>query len=230
VPPQLLTTYVARQAALYWQARLCAVFGSFFRAPAFRSLTMFGLGIATLGVSTATAPAATGDVASTRLGGVITLSGRVGPLRLNVSSAVSISETLGAPAVQMTGSTTAGLPEYLGLGYDCRGPQLDECGTTYFVSQETHRFESFSTTSAAYRLPSGVHVGMSGDQAARLMRKPDIGGCLQGIGLRSPTLSLFVATKGGRTRSEPGKLVISGGRVISIGLDDRQHGVGVLFC
>jgi hypothetical protein len=203
------------------------------RAQAARMVLALGVALATLGVSVSAVSASdhpSGAIASAKLGGVITISGRVGTLRLNVSSAAAITGALGAPAMQMTGGVAPGVPQYLGLGYDCRGSQIYQCSTVYYVSQATNRLEAFSTTSRAYRLANGVRVGMSGGEASRLAHKRDLGGCTQGISLHTPNVETYLATKGGRTKEEPGALVISGGQVISITLEDRRYRVGALFC
>ncbi len=215
------------------QVRLRAMYPSRMRAQRARTTLALGVALATLALSISAASVAAqpaGSVASTRLGGVITLSGRVGPLRINVSSSTEITHALGAPVVEMTGGVAPGLSQYLGLGYDCRGSQIYQCSTVYYVSQTTNRLESFSTTSRTYRLSSGVRVGMSGSEASRLAHQRDLGGCTQGIALYTPAVETYVATKGGATREEPGALVVTGGQVISITLEDRHHGVGALFC
>jgi hypothetical protein len=99
-----------------------------------------------------------------------------------------------------------------------------------YVSQATNRLEAFSTTSQAYRLTNGVRVGMSGGEASRRVNKRDLGGCTQGISLHTPNVETYLATKGGRTKEESGALIVSGGRVISITLEDRRYRVGALFC
>jgi hypothetical protein len=203
------------------------------RAQTARIVLALGVALATLGVSVSAVSASDhpfGALASTKFGGVITMSGRIGTLRLNVSSAAAITRALGGPAVQMTGVIVPSIPQYLGLGYECRGSQLSQCSTVYYVSQETNRLEAFATTSDAYRLSNGVRVGMSGGEASRLAHKRDLGGCTQGISLHTPSVETYLATKGGRTKEEPGALVITGGQVISITLEDRRHGVGALFC
>jgi hypothetical protein len=191
------------------------------------AVVMFGVSVSAVSASDHPPRA----LASTKFGGVITMSGRIdSTLRLNVSSAAAITTALGVPAVQMTGVTVPSIPQYLGLGYECLGSQLSQCSTVYYISQETNRLEAFSTTSRAYRLTNGVRVGMSGGEASRLAHKRDLGGCTQGISLHTPSVETYLATKGGKMKEEPGALVISGGQVISITLEDRHYGVGALFC
>jgi hypothetical protein len=203
------------------------------RARPARIVLALGVALATLGVSVSAVSASDhppGTLASTKFGGVITMSGGIGTLRLNVSSSAAITRVLGVPAVEMTGVTVPSIPQYLGLGYECRGSQLSQCSTVYYISQETNRLEAFSTTSRAYRLTNGVRVGMSGGEASRLAHKQDLGGCTQGISLHTPNVETYLATKGGRMKEESGALVISGGQVISITLEDRRYRVGALFC
>jgi hypothetical protein len=188
--------------------------------------------IAILAITVAGAALApTRSSASSVPSGLVTLSGRIGAVQLNVSSTAAIEAAVGQPEIQTSGVFDPGLAPYLALGYECSGPDISQCATAYYVNEATGRLESFATTSSAYHLPSSARVGMSGTRASRLTHHRDIGGCLQGISLTSHVLTMYLATRGGRMHVTPGgPLVVSGGRVISIAVEDRKHGVGVLFC
>jgi hypothetical protein len=202
------------------------------RVPRLAAAACCGLAILAISAGPVSATHHTGvRIASSRAGGVITISGQIGSLRVDVSSASAITRALGAPRVEASQAPLGpGYPGSTVFGYKCSGPRINQCDTTYFVSQTTHRLESFSTTSPSYRLASGARVGMSGSEAARLTHEHDLGGCTQGISLSTPTLSVYLGTEGGQTHPEGNELRISGGRVTYIAVEDLRHGVGVLFC
>jgi hypothetical protein len=165
----------------------------------------------------------------------ISKSGRIGRLRIGVSTAADITRALGRPGYTATGNVCGvgcGYPDYELFGYDCTGRQPQpapgsSCVVNYYVSLDSHRLESFATTSNAFALPGGVRVGVSGTAAAERERQPDERGCGQAIFLKTPKLSIDLWTRGGRENKPP---YVEGGRVVGIGIDDRKSGVGVLFC
>jgi hypothetical protein len=164
----------------------------------------------------------------------ISRSGRIGKLAIDVSAATDITRLFGPPGFTDTGNVcggSCGYADYEVLGYGCgHSPQYGSgttCSTNYYVSLTTGRLESFVTTSRAFALPGGVRVGVSGTAAAKREHQPDIGGCFQGIFLRTRTVDIDLWTRGGHEKRPP---YIQGGKIAAIGIDDRRAGVGVLFC
>ena len=164
----------------------------------------------------------------------ISRSGQIGALRLDVSTAADVEGAWGAPDYTTTGNVGGGpgYPNYTLLGYRCHARQgYTACAINFYVSQTTHRLESFATTSPDFLLFGGVHVGMSADVASRREHQPNELGCGQSIGVSTQRLSAEIGTRGGHAhpRNGAGEYVI-GGQVASIGIDYKQYGVGVLFC
>jgi hypothetical protein len=174
-----------------------------------------------------TAVAALGHSSKTR----ISLSGRIGSLKLNASTRAEIVRRLRAPDYSSRGNIGEGAPptpNYQLLGYDCTQQQsYTTCAVNYYLNARRHRLESFSTTSSAFVLPGGVHVGMPAAKAAQIEREPDTGGCTQGIFRTTPQLSIYISTRGGHLGTD-GRVV--GGRVSGISIDYRHYGVGVGIC
>jgi hypothetical protein len=158
----------------------------------------------------------------------ISRSGHIGGLRLNVTTVADIERQWGPPGYTKAANVGAGdYPNYLMLGYGCHGEHTATvCSTSFFVSRKTRRLESFTTTSPDFVLFGNVHVGMSGDVAARREHQPDEAGCGQGINVSTHSLSVVISTEGGKLHGQ----VVSGGRVVGIAIDDKPYGVGVLFC
>jgi hypothetical protein len=133
-----------------------------------------------------TAVSAVGQSSKTR----ISISGRIGSLKLNASTLAEIIRRLGAPEYSSNGNIGQGVPptpNYQLLGYDCTQQQSStRCAVNYFMNARRHRLESFSTTSGAFVLRGGVHIGMSAAKAVQTEREPDIGGCAQGIMVTAP--------------------------------------------
>jgi hypothetical protein len=162
---------------------------------------------------------------------LVSLSGRIGAVEINASTRSQIIHAVGRPAYAHSGNIGQGAPttpNYQLLGYQCRELQsFTSCAVNYYLNASRHRLESFSTTSTAFMLPGGVHVGMPAGQAARIEHEPDTGGCVQGIWVRTRKLLILIATRGGRIgRGDR----VTGGRVAAILLDDRRYGVGVTVC
>jgi hypothetical protein len=105
--------------------------------------------------------------------GVLTLAkGRVGPLRLDVSTAIDVQRFAGPADYLGIGAFRSGgvVPLFLALGYDChhvrnsgiptdrddgtgtRHPRLSGvvCVTTYFVNTRTNRLSLFTSRSANF--------------------------------------------------------------------------------
>ncbi|HWF74109.1 MAG TPA: hypothetical protein VG186_12230 [Solirubrobacteraceae bacterium] len=184
----------------------------------------------TVGVA---AIAADGQTRVTR----ISLSGRIGPLRLDSSTRTDITGRLGPPDYSSSGNIGLAptlTPKYELLGYQCtQQSSFTTCAINYYLNARRHRLESFSTTSSAFALPGGIHVGTPAEQAVRIEHKPDLGGCRQGITVRTPRLTAFIWTSGGRFKSTKHAIEVIGGQVSQISIDYRRYGVGangVNFC
>ena len=169
--------------------------------------------------------------------GVVTIteSGSIGAVRLNVSTAADIEQQWGPAAYSTTGNvmgiSNSYYPNYRLFGYECHQQRgYTVCAINFYMSRRTHRLESFTTTSPRFRLFGGVHVGMAANVASSREHKPDIAGCGQFISVSTPQLFVAIWTRGGRAHLRDGTEYVSGGRVASIGIDYKRHGVGVLFC
>lgn len=161
----------------------------------------------------------------------VSLSGGIGSLKLNGSTRAEIVRRLGPPNYSMNGNIGHGsppTPNYQLLGYGCTMQMsYTFCDVNYYINVRRHRLESFYTTSSAFVLSGGVHVGMSAGKAARIEREPDHTGCEQGIAVTTPRLSIFIQTRGGHAEADG---VVAGGRVSGISIDHRPYGVGVGIC
>lgn len=165
----------------------------------------------------------------------ISRSGTIGSLRLNVSSAADVVQRWGEPGYETSGnvlgSAMSGYPDYGQLGYHC-GPRFGatHCAVNYYISQTTQRLESFETTAPEFLLFGRVHVGMSADLAAKREHQRDISGCGQGVSVSTPSLSVGINTRGGKSHAGRNGIYILGGKVSSIAIDYKRFGVGLLFC
>jgi hypothetical protein len=161
----------------------------------------------------------------------ITASGQIGRIRINTSTRDQIIRLLGPPDYDKRGNIGQGAPRtpsYEALGYGCYEDQgVTTCAVNYYLNVRRQRLESFYTKSSAFVLPGGVYVGMPAGRASQLERKPDTGGCEQGIGLTTRKLSIYIQTQGGHLGSNNR---VIGGRVSGISIDDRSDGVGVTLC
>lgn len=164
----------------------------------------------------------------------ISRAGSIGSLKLNVSTLARVEHIWGPPAFTMTGnmdSPSPGYPNYTQLGYECHADRgATTCATNFYISQRSQRLESFATTSQQFVLFGGVHVGMAADAASHREHRPNFEGCGQGIGVSTPTLSVGIDTKGGRTQPTAHGLRVTGGSVVEITIDEKRYGVGLLFC
>jgi hypothetical protein len=161
----------------------------------------------------------------------ISVSGRIGTLRLNASTPANVVRHWGPPDYTHTGNIfgpSSPYPDYTLLGYGCslRGGATF-CATNFWISRRTHRLESFSTTSSRFVLFGAVHVGMSATVASRREHEPDVAGCGELIHVTTRHLDVVISTHGGRLGADNR---LSGGRVEGIGIDENRLGVGVNFC
>lgn len=160
--------------------------------------------------------------------------GRIGALRLNVSTPADVERQWGPPEYTLIGNVAGsilGFPNYTLLAYRCRlEGGYTSCAVDFYISQRTQRLESFTTTSRQFVLFGGVRVGMSADVASAREHRPDESGCGQQIYVSTTRMMVDIWTRGGHEYARRGGRYVAGGRVTGIGIDDAHHGVGVLFC
>ena len=161
----------------------------------------------------------------------ISNSGQIGRLRIDASTGADITRLFGPPDYTTTGNIGQGAPptpSFRLYGYHCATrQQVTSCAISYYVSLVTNKLESFMTTSAAFDLAGGVHVGMSATRAAAIERQPNIAGCAQGIRASTHRLVTYIATVGGHLGANGD---VTGGTVSQLSVESQQHGVGVTLC
>lgn len=173
--------------------------------------------------------------------GRITLSGRVGPLMFDRSTASDVTAFAGQP--DATGDGNFGAiprdPDYVALGYICqeqrgrgliRVDSFDYCATAFYINTWTQRLVGFRSISWRYSM-RGASPGMATRSAERHMHRLAHGGCLVGFffGWRGHhRASFWGEVDGGRGVGR--KLVIHGGQLTSLNLESNRYPVGLLFC
>jgi hypothetical protein len=195
--------------------------------------------IATVCILGAAGPsrAAPGGTATT-----VTAGGRIGPVTLDRSDRSAIVDFAGEPEVD--GVNTGAYPGsgWEALGYRC-GPKNTRpplvatagaggpfCRTVYYLNSETGRLGTFFTSMPGFRDAHGVFVGTRTAKAARREGAKALGGCLQGIAIRSPSAFFHLIITGGHTHARGNQLVVSGGRIGALVLHSRRNDVGVFDC
>jgi len=164
---------------------------------------------------------------------LVTASGRIGALRVDVSTQTGIVAAAGRPDAERTGSFNGSRP-YRALGYGCSmkrsavtWPLLAQgpfCRTVFFLdTRGAGRLGTFFTTSNRYREGHGIRIGMPTSTAERLLRMRVVIGCEENIYLDK----LTIAFAGGH-RGRDGHLI--GGHVEAFALHGRRHDVGVFDC
>jgi hypothetical protein len=166
----------------------------------------------------------------------VSVAGRVGPLRVDVSRRSAVVAFAGRPDAEQVGRS-GDSERYDALGYDCgsnAGPQgiplvkrRPRCRTVFFVEARTGIFGLFYTADPRYREAHGVRVGMPQRTAERLLGRRLHGGCGENIFLQSPRALLTVSFTG-HTVDSKGQLVR--GHVAELVLHGLHHNPGVFEC
>lgn len=170
---------------------------------------------------------------------VVTVTGRIGPLRLDVSSRAAVIAFAGRPDAERHGRASGGYAPYEALGYGCgkahasnAAPLVEGrapyCRTVFFINSRTGRLETFFTSSTRYSEAHGVRIGMRTAAAERRLRKRLFEGCETNIFLKSRNASLTVAFTGGR--AQPPSLHVTGGHVYAFVLHSHRTDAGVFDC
>jgi hypothetical protein len=164
--------------------------------------------------------------------GVVT-AGRVGPLRVDVSTRAAIVAFAGKPDVTVTSRTPwPGVPRYRALAYSCSHtsrladedlPDHQFCRTIYYVNSRTRRLAAFYTYSPAFCTTNGIRPGMAQNAADRRKHQTPQGPW-NAIGGTSSSANLILPSSCHRVTS--GRCA---GKVVAFMLESRHHPVGLLF-
>jgi len=180
--------------------------------------------LATVAGAAALLTACSSGVATAR---VISVDGRIGPLRIDHSDAAAVIAFAGRPAAERRGRIF-GSRAYRAFGYGCATISSDVvfpivpggpyCRTIFYLNPRTDRLATFFTTSPRYSEDHGVHIGMRTAEVERLLHKRLYRGCEEDIYLGSPTATLTIAFLGGIVRKEPAAsgLHVTGGGVYAL--------------
>jgi hypothetical protein len=182
-------------------------------------------------------------------GGLVTLSGAIGALKLDRSTEADITALVGDPeATAEDNFQFPGAPEYRALGYGCTKTKARDaaqltyygtagpyCRTIYYINLARGVLGSFWTTSPAFHTERGTHVGTATAAAVQNERRPARNGCLIGLTETSKSLTLVLDVVGYRERPvHPGRkdhlARPVGGVVGDFATDGARSGVGLLFC
>jgi hypothetical protein len=178
--------------------------------------------------------------------GRITLTGRVGPLRVDRSTRRDVLAFAGQPDATGTGNFDAvpRRPNYFAMGYSCQADdepglakvdRFNYCQTVFYVNGATKRLVAFRTSARAYAF-MGTSPGMATREARRRMHRFARSGCLTGFVFfdRRGPAALFGEVDGGRTIPHRHRANvssrISGGTLEALELESNRHPVGLLFC
>ena len=117
--------------------------------------------------------------------------GRIGPLRLDVSTESDVRDFAGKPfKIAKVFSEAKKDPVGHELYYRCG----DRCVTVYAISYATGKLADFNTESRRFVSERGSHVGMPAKRAAAAEHRKIVGACGEGraIQLRSDEHHIFV--------------------------------------
>jgi len=163
----------------------------------------------------------------------VSVSGRVGPLRVDESRRAAVVAFAGRPDAEQVGRSDDS-ERYDALGYDCgsrAGPQgiplvkrRPRCRTVFFVETRSGRLGIFYSADARYVEAHGVRIGMPTRTAERLLGRRLHEGCGANIFLRSPRAGLTISFTGRTSNLE------KGGHVAELVLHGLHHDPGVFEC
>jgi hypothetical protein len=117
--------------------------------------------------------------------------GRIGPLKLDVSTESDVRDFAGKPfKIEKVFSEAKKDPVGYELYYRCG----DRCVTTYAIAYSTGKLSDFDTQSPRFVSERGSRVGMSATRAAAAEHRKIVGACGEGrvIQLRSDEHHIFV--------------------------------------
>ena len=162
--------------------------------------------------------------------GVVAPDGRIGSLRIDVSTYADVIAFAGKPDLITTFKTSwPGVPTSRAIGYSCAhfsGARRDPagyCATVYYVNLRTHRLAAFESDSKAFTSPSGTQPGMATSDVVRREHSSP-GGPLVAI-VRQAKQSTFAIDF---TCSRPGPGCVLD-HVNSLRIESRKHPIGLLF-
>jgi hypothetical protein len=169
---------------------------------------------------------------------VVSVTGRIGPLRLDRSDRGAVIAFAGRPDAERRGRTPGYAP-YDALGYGCgrravlnAAPLVElrppYCRTVFYINHGTGRLETFFTASGRYSEGHGVRIGMPTAAAERRLPKRLFAGCEENIYLSSEGADLTIAFEGGTSRRP--FLHVRGGRVYAFVLHSERSDAGVFDC
>jgi hypothetical protein len=187
--------------------------------------------------------AACGSHSTSRgLGGVVSVDGRIGDLRVGRSTADAIVAAIGRPdATARRREPGAYNPPYRMLGYGCSPHRRDDewplgrhapfCTTVFFVNLRTGKLGAAYTTSPRYTESHGVRIGTSTSRAERLLHRLVYAGCEASVYLESRRAHLTIAFDGGHARvvHNVARDLIGGHAAIFV-LHSPRDDVGVWDC
>jgi hypothetical protein len=117
--------------------------------------------------------------------------GRIGPLKLDVSTESDVRDFAGKPfKIERVFSEAKKDPVGYELYYSCG----DHCVTTYAIAYSTGKLSDFHTQSPRFVSERGSHVGLSAARAAAAEHRSIVGACGEGhaIHLRWDEHHIFV--------------------------------------
>ena len=175
---------------------------------------------------------------------VVSPEGRIGRLRVDVSTGADTRRLAGAPNLIGEGATSRGSsepPRYDILGYECarspvKGGGLDPgggmpahlfCRTVYFINTKTGKLVGFWTDSRKFRTAKGSRPGMRESVVDRLEQDHPYIHALTGFERRTRAATLFVENAGCKPGPNLNASPCLGGRVRALILEGR-HPTGLL--
>jgi hypothetical protein len=146
--------------------------------------------------------------ASAAVGGnVITVGGRIGPLKIDQSSRTDVVAYAGKPDSEVR-ERVLGFRSYDALGYACSTKEAADnlsmgnngpfCRTIFIVDVSSHKLEDFFTSDARYRVDRGVQIGTPAATAQRLLRTTIDHSCLSVLKLDGGAALLRIDFTGGK--------------------------------